>query len=153
MQTPLEIHMLLLIGALVGAGSPHAGQVPTNGSPLAREDDTSFARYRRVAAQHRLAAERGSAIGMCNLGDMFMAGHGVERSAAEAYRWYLAALQATTPGRGSGSVAVSRLTSEQRKTCNRSRKTAASALNPGERAEAERVARTWLRTVVSASIP
>ena len=49
--------------------------------------------------QYRKAAERGSAIAMCFLGDMYQAGHGVDVSASDAYQWYFAAF-AATPTKG-----------------------------------------------------
>lgn len=125
----------VLIAAPAGAQNPHR---LTND----RDRDGHV-----MAAHYRLAAERGSVLGMCRLGDLFLAGHGVERSAVEAYRWYVAALHATAadesiPAGADGFLA------DERKQCDRHRKHAASLLSRSERADADRSARAWLDAVL-----
>ena len=104
-----------------------------------------------MAAHYRLAAERGSALGMCRLGDLFLAGHGVERSAVEAYRWYVAALHATAAAESIPAGADGFL-AEERRQCDRNRKHAASLLTRSERADADRSARAWLDAVLGVRV-
>jgi hypothetical protein len=104
-----------------------------------------------MAAHYRLAAERGSVLGMCRLGDLFLSGHGVERSAVEAYRWYIAALHATAAGESIPAGADGFL-AEERKQCDRNRKHASSLLTRSERADADRSARAWLDAVLGVRV-
>ena len=131
--------LTVLIAAPAGAQNQHR---PTT--------DRDRDRGHVMAAQYRLAAEHGSALGMCRLGDLFLAGDGVERSAVEAYRWYVAALHATAAGesisRADGFLA------EERRQCDRNRKHAASLLTRSERADADRSARAWLDAVLGVRV-
>jgi hypothetical protein len=125
---------IVLITAPVGAQNQ---QPPSNDGDLGQV----------MAAHYRLAAERGSALGMCRLGDLFLMGQGVERSAVEAYRWYIAALHATAAGESIPAAADGFL-AEERKQCDRNRKHAALLLTRSERATADRSARAWLDAVL-----
>jgi TPR repeat protein len=120
---------------------------PIGAQVLDRSVDRDGERASVTAAHYRLAAERGSALGMCRLGDLFLVGHGVERSAVEAYRWYLAAVHATAAG-DSIPAAAAGLAAEERKQCDRNRKHAASLLTRSERVDADRSARAWLDAVL-----
>jgi hypothetical protein len=105
-----------------------------------------------AAAHYRLAAERGSVLGMCRLGDLFLAGHGVDRSAVEAYRWYVAALHATA-AEELIPAGPDLFLADERRQCDRNRKHAASLLTRSERADADRSARAWLDAVVGVRVP
>ena len=131
--------LTVLIAAPVGAQNQHR--------PTSHRD-----RGQVMAAQYRLAAERGSALGMCRLGDLFLAGHGVERSAVEAYRWYIAALHTTAAGESIPDAADGLLVAE-RTRCDRNRRHAASLLSRSERADADRSARAWLDAVLGVRVP
>jgi TPR repeat protein len=60
------------------------------------EDGRGVAKDPVVSATlFRRAAGLGSAQAMCYLGDLYLWGVGVQKSDADAYRWYTAALLAT----------------------------------------------------------
>ena len=139
----LEVCTIGLVATLVAA--------PIGAQVVDRSVDRDGQRGPVAAAHYRLAAERGSALGMCRLGDLFLAGHGVERSAVEAYRWYLAAVHATAAGDSIPSADAG-FVAEQRQQCDRNRKHAASLLTRSERADADRSARAWLDAVHGARV-
>lgn len=139
----LEVCTIGLVATLVAA--------PIGAQVLDRSVDRDGKQAPVTAAHYRLAAERGSALGMCRLGDVFLVGHGVEPSAVEAYRWYLAAVHATAAG-DSIPAAAAGFVAEERKQCDRNRKHAASLLTRSERAEADRSARAWIDAVLGVRV-
>ena len=84
---------------------------------------------------------------MCFLGDMYLWGKGVEKSEADAYRWYVAAFAATTAPRAIRPVDFFTLRGNYRSNCERNRKQAAKGLTKETRASAEQAATAWLASL------
>ena len=124
-----------------------------------RPDDAEAVRW------YRMAAEKGLADAQYNLAVMYDSGEGVDRDPVEAARWYREAAEqghglaqlnlGAAYGDGQGvprsyaqayvwlSLAANRLEGDDREVALQNRETAASRLNAGQLAEAERLVRAW----------
>jgi TPR repeat protein len=83
----------------------------------------------QAARLYRLAAEEGHGMALYNLGLLYERGFGVTQDTAQAYMWF--------------NLAVTRLTGREQEIAASIRDRTFDQITPGQRAEAQRLAREW----------